>query len=45
MYIRNVWDLREWFGIFYELMQLKTARFLRINLCILLYTAGNTEIT
>lgn len=45
MDIRKIWDLRKWFGLFYVLLQLKTARFLRISLFILLYTADNTEVT
>lgn len=36
---RKGWDMRKWFGIFYVLLQLKISRFLKINLCLLLYTA------
>lgn len=45
MEMREIWDGKKWFGIFYVLLQLKTTRFLRISLCVLLYTADNTEIT
>lgn len=41
----KIWDLRKRFGIFNVLLQLKTARFLRISLCLLLYTTDNSKIT